>query len=270
MEVNMNTSSLSIRQSSTRISGGTKTADGASSSAVNIQQDTFEMSVSYTSAKAQDAPALTAPASSAPALQEAPASAAQVISANTQSVSVTASTSRAAANGEGVIYQPSNRAALVEQLKAEQDSIQARFLSLVKDMLGRQGKQAAMGDDIWKQIASGDFKVTPEEQAAAKEAISEDGYWGVKQTSERLVGFAKALTGGDPSMVEKMRDAFIQGFKEAEKAWGGKLPDIAQQTYDATMKLFDEWAGNNSEEIANASSVSVSISMSSTSINMMA
>ena len=259
MEVNMNASSLSIRQSGTRISGGAKTADSASSGAVNIQQDTFEMSVSYTSAKAQDTPAL----------QDAPASAAQVISANAQSGSA-ANTSRAATNGEGVIYQPSNRAALVEQLKAEQDSIQARFLSLVKDMLGRQGKQAAMGDDIWKQIASGDFKVTPEEQAAAKEAISEDGYWGVKQTSERLVGFAKALTGGDPSMVEKMRDAFIQGFKEAEKAWGGKLPDIAQQTYDATMKLFDEWAGNNSEEIANASSVSVSISMSSTSINMMA
>ena len=39
-----------------------------------------------------------------------------------------------------------------------------------------------------------------------------------------------------------MREAFIQGYKDAEKAWGGTLPEISQKTYDATMKLFDEWA----------------------------
>ena len=32
----------------------------------------------------------------------------------------------------------------------------------------------------------------------AQKDIAEDGYWGVEQTSERLVSFAKALSGGDP------------------------------------------------------------------------
>ena len=47
--------------------------------------------------------------------------------------------------------------------------------------------------------------------------------------------------GGDPARVGEMRDAFIKGFEAATKAWGGALPGIAQETYDAAMKLFDEW-----------------------------
>lgn len=62
------------------------------------------------------------------------------------------------------------------------------------------------------------------------------------------MNFAKALVGGDPSRAEEMRDAVIKGFEEAQKAWGGELPDISQQTYDATMKLFDDWAAEASAE----------------------
>ena len=39
-----------------------------------------------------------------------------------------------------------------------------------------------------------------------------------------------------------MREAFRKGYEEAEKAWGGSLPELSQKTYDATMKLFDDWA----------------------------
>lgn len=130
----------------------------------------------------------------------------------------------------GVSYKPN--AALVEAMKKEQAAQEARFINMMKSMLTKQGK-------VFGQ--STDYTVTPEVQAAAKEAISEDGYWGVKQTSERIVNFGKALVGGDPARVGEMRDAFIKGFEAATKAWGGALPGIAQETYDAAMKLFDEW-----------------------------
>ena len=47
-----------------------------------------------------------------------------------------------------------------------------------------------------------------------------------------------------------MRDAFIKGYNAAADAWGGALPEISQKTYDATMKLFDEWekSGQETEE----------------------
>ena len=145
---------------------------------------------------------------------------------------------------EGVIYKPN--AAMVSQLKAEQEAIQSRFLDMVRQTLSKQGKSVSAGDDIWKQIAQGDFSVDAQTKADAQSAISEDGYWGVKQTSERLLNFAKALTGGDPSRAEEMRSAFVKGYEAAAKAMGGTLPDIAAQTYDATMKLFDDWANESS------------------------
>ena len=38
-----------------------------------------------------------------------------------------------------------------------------------------------------------------------------------------------------------MKAAFEKGYKMAEKTWGGKLPDISRQTYDAVLKGFDDW-----------------------------
>jgi len=136
----------------------------------------------------------------------------------------------------------------VKQMKADLEQQQSRFLTSVKDMLTKQGVKVAQGEGIWKQIAQGKFKVDDETSAAAKEAISEDGYWGVKQTSERFVKYAKALTGGDPAKAEAMREAFQKGYKAAEKAWGGSLPELSQKTYDATMKLFDDWANEGKDE----------------------
>jgi hypothetical protein len=33
------------------------------------------------------------------------------------------------------------------------------------------------------------------------------------------------------------------GFQEALDAFGGRLPDISYDTYDAVMKKLDDWAG---------------------------
>ena len=64
----------------------------------------------------------------------------------------------------------------------------------------------------------------------------------VSQTSSRILDFATALTGGDPSKIEEMRNAFKKGYAQAEKTWGGKLPEISQKTYDAVMEGFDKLA----------------------------
>ena len=56
-------------------------------------------------------------------------------------------------------------------------------------------------------MTSGDFlasNLTIDEAAKkkAQEEISEDGYWGVKQTSDRILDFAKALSGNDSSKAD--------------------------------------------------------------------
>jgi hypothetical protein len=75
----------------------------------------------------------------------------------------------------------------------------------------------------------------------AQEAISENGYFGVENTAQRLVGFAKALTGGDPSKIGLMRDSILKGFAQAERKWGSALPEISQKTLARIHELLDEW-----------------------------
>lgn len=136
---------------------------------------------------------------------------------------------------------------LINQLKADAEARTSQLRSLVEEMMTKQGStfataKSGSGDDIWKFLAKGNFTVDEAAKLKAQEEISENGYWGVSQTSERILSFAKALTGGDPSKIEEMRAAFEKGFSQATKAWGQELPSISNDTYDAVMKGFDKWA----------------------------
>ena len=106
-----------------------------------------------------------------------------------------------------------------------------------------QGKAFSMasGDDMWKFLASGNFTVDAETKAQAQKDIAEDGYWGVEKTSDRIVDFAKALSGGDEKKADELIGAFKKGFEQATKAWGKTLPDISQKTYDRVLEKMDNW-----------------------------
>lgn len=137
---------------------------------------------------------------------------------------------------------------VVARLKADADARTAQMRSLVEKMMSQQGVKIGQADDMWSFLASGDYTVSADVKAQAQADIADDGYWGVEQTSDRIIEFAKALVGDDPEQAESMRAAFEKGFKAATKSWGRELPDISQKTYDAVMEKFDEWAGVTKEE----------------------
>ena len=85
-----------------------------------------------------------------------------------------------------------------------------------------------------------------------KAAISEDGYWGVNQTSQRIFDFAVALSGGDSEQMDKMLAAFKKGFDQATKAWGKSLPSISSQTYDAVLEKFEAYKNQSATEETDA------------------
>lgn len=127
-------------------------------------------------------------------------------------------------------------------MKAAAESHTKQLQNIVQQLMTKQGEAYGVANDMWKFLASGKFEVDAATKAQAQQDISEDGYWGVKQTSNRILDFATALTGGDPSKIEDMRKAFEKGYKQAEKTWGGELPEISKQTYDAVMAGFDKMA----------------------------
>ena len=164
----------------------------------------------------------------------------------------------------GVVYEPSKETTqtstkknakvdseTIAKLKADADQRLSQLKGIVEQLITKQGKTSETAS-IWSQFRQGvlDGTITVDEATAkqAQEDISEDGYWGVKQTSERILDFAKALTGGDSGKVEDIRKAIEKGFSEAAKLWGDELPEISQKTHDAVMKGLDEWAKQSTKE----------------------
>ena len=162
----------------------------------------------------------------------------------------------------GVVYEPSKDSAsipvkkyvqnteLINKMKADAEEHSKQLRNIVEQMMGKQSQTYGIANDMWKFLASGKFEVDEATKLQAQEDISEDGYWGVKQTSGRILDFATALSGGDPSKIEDMRKAFEKGYKQAEKTWGGELPDISKQTYDAVMAGFDKMAEDAAQTTA--------------------
>ena len=140
-----------------------------------------------------------------------------------------------------------DRAALVQQLKQDELNRRNQLTSLVQKMFNGQAGVAKLSDlfspENLKNVSAADI-------AQAKEDVSENGYWGVKQTSQRLFDFASALAGDDVDKMKEMQTAMEKGFKQATKAWGGKLPGICQDTINAANKMFDDYyASKNAEQI---------------------
>ncbi|SHI21822.1 hypothetical protein [Desulfosporosinus lacus] len=143
--------------------------------------------------------------------------------------------------------------ATLSEISRQVDAKMSNLREIVENLITMQSLKTGEGkglsyDQIMKKY-DGELKdfyqnleVDDSTRLNAQQEISEDGFWGVKQTSERAIEFAKALSGGDPSKAALLRDAIEKGYKAAEKAWGGELPEICKQTHEATLKGLDDWA----------------------------
>ncbi len=86
------------------------------------------------------------------------------------------------------------------------------------------------------------YEGTPILELSSQEAsalIAEDGFFSVENTSNRAADFVLSGAGDDVGMLQAGREGIIKGFEEAEKLWGGKLPDIAYETQQATLEKID-------------------------------
>lgn len=158
----------------------------------------------------------------------------------------------------GVVYEPSSSAkdsstkvtdysSIVASMKKELSSKNEQLQNLVNKLLSNQAKKYISLSDMFK-----DIQVDEQTKIQAQKDISDDGYWGVEQTSDRLVSMAKALSGGDSSKADAMISAIEKGFDEATKAWGDKLPDICQKTIDAAKQKLQNWRDGGSDAATEA------------------
>ena len=130
---------------------------------------------------------------------------------------------------------------IVNRMKADLQKRKDQLRSLVEQMLNKQGKAFTDATNMWEMLRTGKLEVDPEVAKQAQADIAEDGYWGVEQTSNRLVEFAKGLAGNDAAYADELLAAMKKGFEQATGEWGDDLPDLCQRTIEAAEKKMIAW-----------------------------
>ncbi|MBM0636834.1 hypothetical protein LNU06_01465 [Campylobacter sp. VicNov18] len=73
-----------------------------------------------------------------------------------------------------------------------------------------------------------------------EQLISEEGFFGVQNTANRIADFIIKNSGDDIEKLKQGLKGMNEGFKEAKQMWGGELPKISQDTMQlALQKVHD-------------------------------
>lgn len=144
---------------------------------------------------------------------------------------------------KSVVYQKSkknNKAhvydkTMVDKLKMESEKTRDGLRNMVRDLLRRQGKAVELLDP------NANIEIDETTRTQAQAMISDDGPLGVEPMSDKIVDFAKAISGGDKGKLEELKGAIEKGFNEAKRILGGTLPEISQKTYESVMDKLSAW-----------------------------
>lgn len=101
------------------------------------------------------------------------------------------------------------------------------------------GKELESGFSL-KSIGYDGKPITELNVDEAKSLVSEEGFFGIEQTSQRVSSFVIGLAGNSLEALNEVRKGVVQGFQDAEKLWGGELPEISHKTQEKTLEIIDK------------------------------
>lgn len=159
-------------------------------------------------------------------------------------------------------YHAAAKAEQLEEMKADRkESKQKQFAQIISQLQStvvQKSKDdtvevnAEAFKDFLKDIGYMGKPIASLSKEEATELVSEDGFFGIVQTSERIAKFVIAGAGSDEELLREGRKGVLQGFKEAEEIWGGKLPDIAYETIEKAVAMIDKALTDNGYSILDA------------------
>lgn len=141
----------------------------------------------------------------------------------------------------------------IRELKTNLNNQTGVLQSMVQGLVG---KQLDFSGNVHQQLKDLLDQSGVTLDPSKEEPFFDHPEFGVEAVAGNIVSFAQALSGGDPSKIQMLKDAAIKGFQAAEKAWGSPMPTITGKTYDRVMELFDEWEKSTKEETNSEEAVS--------------
>ncbi|MCL2248531.1 MAG: hypothetical protein FWC13_04615 [Oscillospiraceae bacterium] len=147
------------------------------------------------------------------------------------------------ANNSAVRGRPADPTAIRNLISSTNHQVDA-VRRLISSALGRT---EPTGQGFWAQRAD-NLQLNATERAEAQALVAEDGFFGVSQTTDRIMDFARAMVGenASPEQIEEMRAAVQRGFDDVSRMFGGfdNLPQVSRDTHAAIMSQFDDWAAS--------------------------
>lgn len=129
----------------------------------------------------------------------------------------------------------------IQKLIDESDRANAKLEQIVTELLRRQWLKFLELQDICDQQLEG-VVIDETAQKEAQAMLEEGGELSAAKVSDRIVEFAKAISGGDRSKLDQLKAAIDDGFAAAQGVLGRELPEVSRQTYKMVMAKLDDWA----------------------------
>jgi len=111
---------------------------------------------------------------------------------------------------------------------------QKQMMAQSSTTFGEQANTFSLADIGYTGTPIADL--TQDEAAAL---VSEDGFFGITQTSERIADFVVNGAGDDLEKLQAGREGMLRGFAQAEDMWGEKLPEISYTTMQKALEKVD-------------------------------
>ena len=113
-------------------------------------------------------------------------------------------------------------------------SYQKEMMESTRTQVGDQANTFRLADIGYTGKPIGELS-----QDEAKALVSDDGFFGIDKTSARIADFVVNGAGDDLEKLQAGRSGMLQGFAEAEKLWGEKLPEISYTTMQKALEKVD-------------------------------
>ena len=129
------------------------------------------------------------------------------------------------------------------ELKANSQMVSFNSASIQGQINGKADKFTQDYQDFQtflKDIGYDGKPIAELSQEEATELISEDGFFGIDKTSQRIADFVINGAGGDESRLRAGREGMLAGFKDAEDMLGDALADISKKTMARSIELVDK------------------------------
>lgn len=126
----------------------------------------------------------------------------------------------------------------VDTLLEEQENRKLQLLEMVRDVVTDQANSKYSFYRTNDEILDLNDLIAVD---SASSPLEEDDVWGIQAVADRIMSMAESFVGQDSGMFETIKQAVLDGFADAEKKWGGELPQICQDTMKEINSRFDKW-----------------------------